>query len=191
MAYLEYYIIHCTDTFKSMHVGRDELEHWHRAPKSNKDGTITYFGKNYPDLQSAPIKDIHRGKWGNGWSRLGYSKIFHRDGLITQLVPIDDDQYISSSEVTWGAAGINYKAVHVVLEGGRLYNGKRAKKLIDFHDLFTVDQYFNLGRDIQEFLIDHPQVKIGGHNQFSSKLCPGFDVKDMATNMGFKNYIVT
>lgn len=188
MAYLRDYIIHCSDTPMGMRVTKEMLEVWHMGPKKLDDGRIKYLGDLYPSIRDTPLKPIHEGQWGNGWDRYGYEEIHHRDGTKTILTNVDDDQYISSDEMTWGAAGVNSGAVHVCLEGGRLENGSRATKLMQFHELFTDEQWFFLRGDITNFISKHPQVKVSGHNKYSKKLCPGFDVVETIGLMGLKGY---
>lgn len=186
MATLENYIAHCLETPPSMRVDEAKLDHWHRAPRKNADGTYTYLGKTYKDLSEAPLEPQHIGNFGRGWDRYGYCKIIHRDGSKTILVNIDGDDYITNDEMTWGAAGKNASSVHVALEGGLLPGGKKPKKLLDFFDLFTDEQFYALAEDIRDFVSKHPQVKVSGHNQHSSKLCPGFDMNEFLKSAGLE-----
>lgn len=188
MAYLEEYIVHCADTPKTMKVTAACLDEWHMAPRKLSDGKIRYLGKTYPSLEETPLKPQHIGKWGRGWDRYGYKTLIHRDGTKTTLVQVDSDQYITSDEMTWGAAGINSKSVHVCLAGGKLDHNKKYTTLQDFYDLFTEEQFYALRDDITEFISKHPQVKVSGHNMYSTKLCPGFDVSVMMDLMGLKEY---
>ena len=186
---LEYYLVHASSTFPSMRVDEAKIDHWHKAPRRNPDGTITYLGKTYPDLELAPLQPQHVGKWGNGWDRYGYWKIIHRDGTETILTPIDSDDYVTNDEMTWGAAGVNRKSVHVCLEGGYFENRKKPKTLQGFLDLFTEQQFYTLQNDIKKFIFEHPNIKIAGHNQFTNKkLCPGFNVPDFLGLLGLSEY---
>ena len=179
MAELKYYLVHCTDTPPKMHVSDKRLSRWHMCPKKLPDGKIKYKGEIYKSLAEAPIQPLHKNGWGNGWDRYGYWKIIHRDGSKTYLTQIDDDNFITNDEMTWGAAGVNANAVHVALEGGRLENGERPVGLVDFFDLFTYDQWHEISKDMQDFKKLHQNIIFDGHNRFSRKLCPGFDVANI------------
>lgn len=189
MAKLENYIIHCASTPPTMIVDEAKLDHWHMAPRKNADGTYTYLGKTYKNLSEANLKPQHVGKIGRGWDRYGYCKIIHRDGSKTVLVNIDGDDYISNDEMTWGAVGKNASSVHICLEGGLLSGGKKPKKLLDFFELFTDEQFYALTEDIRNFVSKHPKVKVSGHQKYSSKLCPGFDVEYFLTSIGLTELI--
>jgi hypothetical protein len=188
MGKLKNYIVHCTDTPMGMRVTKDMLDEWHMAPKIIRHGMIKYLGKEYRELNEAPLKDIHKGIWGNGWDRFGYKLIIHRDGTTTILSKVNDDQEISSDEMTWGVAGMNSTSVHVVLEGGWLIDGSKPKNLCNFHDLFTEQQWFVLRGNIVNFIGKHKQVEVSGHNRYSEKLCPGFGVSMMMRDMGLEDF---
>lgn len=167
MAKLKYLVIHCTDTKPGVRVTKDMLDDWHRAPRKNVDGTITYLGKTYPSLKDAPISEKHRGKWGRGWDRLGYSDMIHIDGTIENLTPYNDDDEVQAHEITWGATGVNATGRHVVYVGGKCTFG-----LSSLNDA----QFIALQRYTKQFLHLVPDGLIAGHNHFSGKLCPNFNV---------------
>lgn len=188
MALLENYFLHESDTPTHVKVTKRWIDIVHRAPKKLKDGRIKYFGSIYNHIEAAPLLPMHIGKWGNGWDRYGYRAIIHRDGSKTILTPIDDDQFIDNDEMTWGVAGKNASAVSTCLEGGWIGN-KRPGELVDFFDLYTDAQMYTLLDDIKEMVSKHPQVKVKGHNQYSKKLCPGFDVPKMLKSVGLESLI--
>lgn len=45
-------------------------------------------------------------------------------------------------------------------------------------DKFTDEQFKSLAKLIRELLLEYPKATIHGHNEFSNKLCPVFDVDD-------------
>ena len=100
-----------------------------------------------------------------GWSRVGYSDMIHLDGKLENLIPFNQDDKVDSWEVSNGAAGYNSKSRHVVYVGGK--GG----------DTRTFEQKETLLIYVKYMLIRHPDIKIIGHNEVSSKLCPAFDVK--------------
>lgn len=142
VAKLQYLVIHCTDT-RGMRVTPEMIRKWHMDPPPA----------------------------GRGWDRVGYSDMILRNGSIINLTPYDDDDYITSDEMTWGAVGYNAIGRHVVLVGGKGSKGK-------FEDHFTIAQEDSLVEYVEDTIIRHPDIIIIGHNQVAKKTCPGFDVYD-------------
>jgi len=169
MATLKYLIIHCADTPPTMHVSKDMLDDWHRAPLKNANGTITYMGKTYKSIDYANVSAKHKNKWGRGWDRLGYSDIIHRDGTIENLTPYNEDNEVQAAEITWGATGVNTTGRHVVVEGGKQPFGLNT---------LSDAQFISLQRYVKQFIKKHPDALIAGHNNFSKKLCPNFHVHE-------------
>ena len=119
-------------------------------------------------------------KWhivGRGWDRLGYSDLLHRNGDIENLTPYDNDHIVQSHEVTWGVAGINAVSRHVCLEGGWSDTNKSGVYL--FEEIFTDAQFTSLIGYVKQFLKHQPQAKVSGHNIFSEKTCPNFNVSGL------------
>ncbi len=131
-----------------------------------------------PEGRNVTKKDIEQ--WhlkGRGWSRLGYSDMIDAHGNLISLTEFDQDQYVDNSEMTWGAKGINSLSRHFVYAGGKGRNGKpfdtrsqRQKEAMAIYVYFTI--------------LRHPNILIGGHNQFSSKACPSFDVPVWLESIG-------
>ena len=152
---LKYLIVHCTLTPPSMKVTKDMLKLWHMGKK----------------------EDGHRG-----WSRLGYSDIIHRDGIVQNLTPYNEDEYVQNHEMTWGASGVNSISRHIVLSGGLTEEGKSSK--MHFSKLYTIPQFYSLAYACYRFLYKHPDCKIGGHYQFANKGCPNFDIQFFLRTIG-------
>lgn len=141
MGKLKYLVIHCTDTPPKMEVTPEMIRQWHMSPKPT----------------------------GRGWDRVGYSDMIQRDGDLINLTPYDEDDNITSDEMTWGAVGYNAIGRHIVLVGGK-------GNLGEFNDHFNDEQEETLLGYIKDTILRHPDIKIIGHNQVSQKTCPGFDV---------------
>lgn len=114
---------------------------------------------------------------GRGWSQVGYSDMILLDGSFVNLVPYNEDDRIDKWEITNGVAGINSRSRHIVYVGGTDKNlkpldtrGQEQKKTMANYVLKTVKKY--------------PDIKVAGHNQFSSKACPSFDVPEWAFSIG-------
>lgn len=175
MGKLKYLVIHATDTPSSMTVTRDMLEQWHLGPRDLDGGRVRYKGRNYPSRKALP--DVLIGGvpivklQGRGWDRLGYYAIIHRDGKFEVLTPNNLDNEITPDEMTWGVAGINSEAIHVVLEGGK-------GALSEFGQHFTPSQDEELFAFCKKMILHHPDIVVIGHNQKAEKTCPGFFVYD-------------
>ena len=149
MSLLKFLIIHESQTPKTMDVTGDHIREWHTSPKPK----------------------------GRGWSRVGYSELFLRDGTVEKLQDYDEDKWVDSDEITNGAAGYNGVSRHICLVGGIDDNGEAS--FGDFFDLYTDAQFVRLQEYIKLFLGLHPTCKVLGHYQVNShKTCPGFDVPE-------------
>lgn len=185
MARLKYLCIHATDTPSSMEVTRAMLEQWHKGPCDMDAGRVKYLGKVYPSRAALPkqqqggvdILKLH----GRGWDRLGYYAIIHRDGRFEVLTPNNLDAEITADEITWGVAGINSVAIHVVLEGGK-------GSLSEFIQHFTPAQDDELLAFCKKMILHHPDILIIGHNQKADKTCPGFHVHDWLMDHGIGSW---
>lgn len=83
--------------------------------------------------------------------------------------------------MTWGVTGINSKAIHIVLEGGK-------GALSTFEQHFTTDQEDSLFAFCKLMILRHPDIIIVGHNQFADKTCPGFLVYDWLTDKDIETF---
>jgi N-acetylmuramoyl-L-alanine amidase len=137
-----------------------------------------------PEGREVSVEDIE--KWhleGRGWSRVGYSDLIQLDGKLLNLIPFDQDDNVDPWELSNGALGYNGKARHVVYSGGcanlTLSDGKRPAK-----DTRTPAQYVALATYVLYTVLRHPDIKVIGHNQISSKDCPSFDVPKWCKSIG-------
>lgn len=132
------------------------------------------------EVTKADIEQWHLKE--RGWSRVGYSKLFQRSGNVIDFYEIDSDQWVEANEITNGATGFNSVSVHWCFAGGKTKDG------IDifgsYKDVIVDNQFFAFKNELVEFLKYHPQVKIIGHNQVSSKKCPGFEVSELLKIIG-------
>ena len=136
--------------------------------------TATIQGNN---LDPEDIERMH--KVGRGWDRVGYSKVFFEDGRVHDFVEHNEDNWISSDEVTYGAVGFNAVTKHFCYQGGlakkpTMVGGKRNHA---FLNTMTNVQEYNLINAVRREVLKHPHIKIIGHNQTAVKGCPCFDVR--------------
>ena len=92
MAKLKYLVIHCTATAESREVSSADIRRWHTAP-------------------------VREG--GRGWTQVGYTDLFHRNGGVARLVDNNEDANVDPWEVTNGAAGYNSFTRNLVYAGKR------------------------------------------------------------------------
>ena len=109
-----------------------------------------------------------------GWSRVGYSDMIQLDGSLTNLISFDLDDNVDSWEISNGARGFNGVSRHLVYVGG----GKG-------EDTRTESQLRTLMVYCYYTILRHPDILIGGHNQFSEKHCPSFNTADWLLSLGF------
>jgi len=124
---------------------------------------------------------------GNGWSKYGYSDVIHRDGIVENITPYNEDGFISYSEVTWGIKGLNYVSKHICLEGGRYQQKNNSGRYLSpTHGIipFTQDQLLALWNYLAKELERNPDIIFAGHYQFNKwKTCPNMNVPFLLHNI--------
>lgn len=124
-----------------------------------------YYDKK--DIISWHTTPVDKG--GRGWKRVGYSDLILIDGTLENLIKYDYNDTIDNWEITNGATGFNNIARHICYIGGKDING-------NVKDTRTKEQLYTLETYIRYMLLKHKDIRIGGHNQFSDKKCPSFNV---------------
>lgn len=116
---------------------------------------IIHCSATPPDMDIGAA-EIQRWHLDRGWSDIGYHYVIRRDGTLETGRPLE----------TPGAhtAGYNTDSIGICLIGG-----------IERFD-FTLDQMDVLVDLVEELEEKFPDATIHGHNEFSSKACPQFDV---------------
>ncbi len=114
---------------------------------------------------------------GRGWKQVGYTDIVYLNGIVERLVENNEDGYVDGWEITNGAKGLNSISRHIVYVGG-------LDKFQKPYDTRTSEQKESLKDYIRDFVQRFPSVKIAGHNQFSTKQCPCFDVPEWLREIG-------
>lgn len=99
----------------------------------------------------------------NGWKDIGYHYLIYLDGSIHQGRPID--------QVGAHCKGHNTGTIGICYVGG--VDAKNNPK-----DTRTEAQVFALRKLVNALKTTFPTIKkVSGHNQYSSKPCPCFDVR--------------
>ena len=108
-----------------------------------------------PDGRDDRIEDIDRWHKTKGWSGVGYHYVIEISGNTAK----------GRKEGVKGAHCPPYNSTSI----GICLIGK---------DVFNNDQIESLIILLQDIILRYPEITIHGHNEFSSKSCPNFDVKE-------------
>ena len=132
------------------------------------------------EVSSDEIRRWHQGAppLGKGWKQVGYTDMFHLDGSRERLVDNNEDNNVDSWEITNGVAGINSVSRYIVYVGGIGKDGKTPK------DTRTAMQRKAMQKYVLDFVRRFPDAKVAGHNQFSVKACPSFNVPGWCREIG-------
>lgn len=123
-----------------------------------------------PECRPTSVEEIRR--WhveGRGWSDIGYHYVVHLDGSVSVGRPLRRS----------GAhcKGHNKNSIGIAYVGGI--------DRIDFKplDTRTEEQISSLYELIMNLMKDYPEATLHGHNEFSNKACPSFDVNKEYENI--------
>jgi len=175
MSELSILCIHCSATPEGREVTANEIRQWHMGPFQYKSGKVRYKGKIYGSRFDLPKEFIGgisiRNMKGNGWSKVGYTDMIHLDGSLENLTPFNQDDDVQAWELTYGAKGINGITRHIMYVGGK------NRTYTEDKDTRTLEQKYTLEIHAKFTVLRHPNIKVGGHNQFTDKKqCPSFNV---------------
>jgi len=162
MGQLTHLIIHCTATPAGREITADDIIRWHTSSKS---------------------------MGGRGWDRVGYSDMFYLDGTLVNLTPFNYDNKVDPWEMTWGAKGMNSRSRHCVYVGGLDIDPEAPLDEDDNPgymavDTRTVHQLYGMEIYVKYMILRHPHIKVAGHNNFSFKSCPSFNVAEWCRSIG-------
>lgn len=111
------------------------------------------------------VEEIRRWHTDKGWSDIGYHFVLDRQGDVCVGRPVE--------RVGAHAKGHNKNSIGICLIGGF---GSDADDKFEEH--YTDLQRKALDNLIKDLTDTHSNAKIRGHNEVSSKACPGFRVKE-------------
>ncbi len=128
--------------------------------------SATPEGKDYG---VADIDEWHRAR---GFRGIGYHYVVYRDGSVHRGRAV--------SEAGDHCVGQNAHSIGVCYIGGCDESGKKPK------DTRTPAQRIALTALVKDLLRQYPGSTVHGHNEFSAKACPSFNVKTWLTQVGIK-----
>ncbi len=111
------------------------------------------------DIGATEINDWHLAR---GWNGIGYHYVIRRNGVIEKGRDIDQAGAHCSKQ--------NAQSIGICYVGGVCENGTP-------EDNRTQAQKDSLKRLVASLLLVFGDMEVCGHNEFSSKACPSFDVK--------------
>jgi len=112
------------------------------------------------DISTETIRSWHVK--GNGWSDIGYHFVIELDGAVKNGRALH--------KMGAHTRGENAHSIGVCYVGG-IDKNKNAK------DTRTDAQKDSLNKLISALMLDHSEASVHGHNEFSAKACPSFDVQ--------------
>lgn len=116
-----------------------------------------------PEGRHVTAETIRKWHLDRGWSDIGYHFVVYLDGTVVAGRPV--------SRVGAHVKGRNRDSIGVCYIGGVDDKGK-AK------DTRTLEQMQALELLLEDLLNEYPNATLHGHNEFSSKACPSFNVRE-------------
>lgn len=129
---------------------------------------IVHCSATFPD-QRVTVADITRWHRANGWKSCGYHYVIDLDGTIEDGRSIEEE----------GAhcLGHNANSIGICYVGGLSYTGEPTDTRNEAQKAAMVSLFKELKRRF-------PAASIHGHNEFSKKACPCFNVQAWCKEVG-------
>lgn len=116
-----------------------------------------------PEGRKTTVKDIEAWHKERGFNQIGYHYVIYLDGSIHTGRP---EQVVGAH-----CLGQNQDSIGICYVGGCDKNGKPK-------DTRTFEQKMALIDLLVKLVIKYPHASIHGHNEFATKDCPCFNVKE-------------
>lgn len=113
--------------------------------------------------QNFKAKDIDKWHKERGFKKIGYHYVIDLDGTI--------EKGREDSEIGAHCTGKNRNSIGICYVGGLDSKGNPK-------DTRTKEQKEALWELLRQLLIKYPKATIHGHNEFSNKACPCFNVRE-------------
>lgn len=115
-----------------------------------------------PENREVTTEEIRQWHLDKGWSDIGYHFVIELDGKINKGRNIED--------IGAHVSGLNSNSIGICYVGG-------LDKNMNPRDTRTIQQRVALDNLVLDLKDNFPEAEVCGHNEFSSKACPSFDVK--------------
>lgn len=122
-----------------------------------------------PEGRHTTVEEIRQWHLQRGWKDIGYHYVIYLDGTIHRGRP--------ESVVGAHCSGYNKNSIGVCYIGGVAKDGKTPK------DTRTEGQKRALIEVLKRLKKAYPKATLHGHNEFASKACPSFNVKEEYKNL--------
>lgn len=122
-----------------------------------------------PEGRHTTVEEIKQWHLQRGWKDIGYHYVIYLDGTIHRGRP--------ESVVGAHCSGYNKNSIGVCYIGGVDKDGKTPK------DTRTEGQKRALREILNRLKKAYPKATLHGHNEFASKACPSFNVKEEYKNL--------
>lgn len=121
-----------------------------------------------PEGRDVSVDTIRKWHLDRGWSDIGYHYVIELDGTIKEGRPVERQ----------GAhvRGLNVNSIGICYIGGCDANMKPK-------DTRNEAQKASIYYLINNLMTEYPNSTLHGHNEFSSKACPSFDVQKEYKNI--------
>lgn len=116
-----------------------------------------------PEGREVSVAEITKWHKQRGWKTIGYHKVVHLDGSVSNGRP--------ESEVGAHVSGHNTGTIGYVYVGGVMKDGKTAK------DTRTPAQKTTMVRLTKEAIAKYKLKRVTGHHDYAAKDCPCFPAK--------------
>lgn len=121
-----------------------------------------------PEGREVTVADIDRWHRERGFTQIGYHYVIYLDGSIHNGRP----EHITGAH----CLGQNQTSIGICYIGGLDKEGKPK-------DTRTMKQKLALLDLLMRLVVKYPNITIHGHNEFTNKACPCFNVKEEYKNI--------
>jgi len=117
-----------------------------------------------PEGRDVKTKEIKKWHLSNGWTDIGYHYVIELDGKVVEGRSVE--------LVGAHCVGQNKFSIGVCYVGGMNKSMSKPK------DTRTEEQKESIVKLIKKLKKEHSILSVHGHNEFSNKACPSFDVSN-------------
>lgn len=122
-----------------------------------------------PITMNIGAEEIKKWHIEKGWKDIGYHYVIRRNGMIEKGRP---DSVIGAH-----LENHNSNSIGICLVGGVDTKNKPQNN-------FVPEQFKSLGNLIRILMSEYPKAVVRGHNEYSTKACPSFDVQQWLKDKG-------